>query len=104
MAIFKNLEANSNLGYTSEMTVDVETKSNDTVEFEFSTGFKATAKLIDQKDDWEGNLICIYSYRVPNNETHHLHMRILKDGGIYFQTVQTGLNPGGSTFNTLEKQ
>jgi len=101
---FKNLKANSNLGFATDMTVDVITHADNTIYFKFSTGFEATATFKEHKEDWEGNLISIYEYEVSNGETHHLHMRTLKSGGIYFQTIQTPENPGGSTFNTLDEK
>lgn len=109
MAIFKKLIAKSNLGYTQDMTVDVETSPDDTITFKFSTGFGATARLVETQEDWEGNTVCVYSYEVEEKlygvltkAFHHLHMRILQNGRVYFQTVQTPSNPGGSTFNSWD--
>ncbi len=46
----------------------------------------------------------IYVYNSKYGGVNHLHERIDGDT-IYFQTVQDGLNPGGSTFQLeVEKE
>jgi hypothetical protein len=91
---FTNLKTNSNLGFVNDMTVDVSFEGkNQKVRLKFSTGFETVAT----KQGSEGDIdIYTYSGR-KEGEIHYLHVR--KDNGVfYFQTVQTGTTPGGSTF------
>ncbi len=83
----------SNLGFVNNYSLNI-AKIENGYKLSFSTGFSCEAIFLKKEGD-----VNIYTYKSKyNEEINYLHEREDNDI-IYFQTVQSGLNPGGSTFN-----
>lgn len=93
MKIKATVSVNSNLGFTTEMTADVEILEKEYAKIAFSTGFVADATFVSTHND-----VDVYAYISKySHNMHYLHIR--KDGDkLFCQTLQTCLEPGGSTF------
>lgn len=86
----KNLK--SNLGFVSNFELDIK-KTKNGYNLKFSTGFECEAVFHKKEGD-----VNIYIYKSKySDELNYLHERDSEDV-VYFQTVQNGLTPGGSTF------
>lgn len=92
----KAINVKSNLGFTYDMKLDLQIIEKLEVFLDFSTGFSVRCNYFKSVEG-----VDIYTYKSIYSEAiHYLHLRNAGDK-IYGQTVQTGEEVGGCTFEIL---